>query len=161
MTLLQASCFEILCLRSALRYNVHLQAFPLRNEELLSRADLMAQPDLGLILASLFSYASRLQELQLSEAEVALLAATWILQSSRPDLREPERIEAYQDSVTAMAIRLSGEEFRWHKTLLTRPPPLKGFSVGQEPDKSVIYVSIEQPQETRLPISLVHLFEEQ
>lgn len=163
MTLLQASCLEILCLRAGLRYDAQRHGFPLRNQHFLTRMDLLAKPELAL-LAPLFSYASRLQDLQLGEAEVALLAATWVLQSSRPDLYEPERVEVYQDSMASMAAKLSGkqlpsgEELRWLKSIMTRPPPLKGFTVAQQPDKCAIYVSIEHV--TQLPVSFIHLFEE-
>lgn len=89
------------------------------------------------------------------------LYSVLFLQSSRPDLTEPERVEALQDSVIAMALRLygsSGDELRWFQALITRPPPLKGFTVARQPEKLAIYVSIEHV--TELPISFVHLFEE-
>ncbi len=40
--------------------------------------------------------------------------------------------------------------------LITRPPPLKGFSVALRPEKCAIYVSIDSVSE--LSISFVHLF---
>ena len=80
MVLLKSSCLEVLCLRSGLRYDTKRQGFPLRTPgHLLTRTDLIAHSELAL-LSPLFSYATRLQELCLKEVEVALMAASWILQ---------------------------------------------------------------------------------
>lgn len=79
MCLLLGSCVEILCLRAALRFDVDQQGFPLRDHRLLTRSDVLARPELGL-LSPLFSYAQRLAELKLDETEAALMAATWVLQ---------------------------------------------------------------------------------
>lgn len=79
LCLLMGSCVEILCLRAALRFDVEQQGFPLRGQRLLTRSDVLAQPQLAL-LSPLFSYAQRLSELQLDETEAAVLAATWMLQ---------------------------------------------------------------------------------
>lgn len=73
------SCVEILCLRAALRFDINQQGFPLREQRLLTRSDVLAQPQLGL-LSPLFGYAQRLAELEIDETEAALMAATWILQ---------------------------------------------------------------------------------
>lgn len=77
--LLLGSCIEVLCLRTALRFDVVQQGFPLRGEQLLTRSDVLAQPELGM-LSPLFSYAQRIADLKLDETEAAILVATWILQ---------------------------------------------------------------------------------
>ena len=81
-TLLLGSCVEILCLRAALRFNVEHQGFPLRGQRLLSRFNVLSQPELA-ILSPLFNYAQRVADLNLDEIEIALTAATWILQVSQ------------------------------------------------------------------------------
>lgn len=161
--LLQWSCLEIMCLRAALRYDTMNQGFPLRENRIMTRSDLLIDPQLNMI-SPLFSYAVRIQELQLVETDAALLAATWIFQASRPDLCEPERIEVQQDSMMSLAMRharngpYGSDELRWLKILMARSPPLKGFSIGKQQDKLAIYASIEHV--VSLPISFLHLFEE-
>ena len=71
----------------------------------------------------------------------------------------------FQDAILSMAVRLHGgstgneaQQLRWLQALITRPPPLKGFSIALQPEECAIYVSIDAVSE--LPISFVHLFEE-
>ncbi|KAK4010544.1 thyroid hormone receptor beta [Daphnia magna] len=161
--LLLGSCIEVLCLRTALRFDVVQQGFPLRGEQLLTRSDVLAQPELGM-LSPLFSYAQRIADLKLDETEAAILVATWILQSSRPDLKEPEGVEVFQESImnVAMSYAKNGphgtDELRWLKTLMARSPPLLGISVRAQTDKLAIYLLIEHV--ATLPLSFLHLFEE-
>jgi len=68
-----------MCLRAALRYDTMNQGFPLRENRIMTRSDLLIDPQLNMI-SPLFSYAVRIQELQLDETDAALLAATWIFQ---------------------------------------------------------------------------------
>lgn len=68
-----------MCLRAALRYDTINQGFPLRENRIMTRADLLEVPQLD-IISPLFSYAVRIQELQLDETDAALLAAAWIFQ---------------------------------------------------------------------------------
>jgi hypothetical protein len=70
---------EILCLRVALRFDAERQGFHLRGDRFLTRANILAQSELGMLLP-LFSYAQRVADLKLDEAETAILMALWILQ---------------------------------------------------------------------------------
>ena len=70
---------EILCLRVALRFNVEHQGFHLRGDRFLTQSDILTHPELGM-LSPLFSYAQRIAELKLDEAETAILMAIWTLQ---------------------------------------------------------------------------------
>ncbi len=70
---------EILCLRVALRFDVERQGLHFRGDRFLTRADILAQPEMGM-LSPLFTYAQRVADLKLDEAEAATLMATWILQ---------------------------------------------------------------------------------
>jgi len=144
--LLQGSCLEILCLRAALRYDTERQGFPLADTgKYLTLGDLTGQSGSEKI-SSLFDYATRIQQLSLDETEAALLAATLCFQSSRVNLREPERVELYQDSIMNISLRYAktrnpDDDLRWMKSLL-RIPPLRGFGLPQLQDR--VYISIDQ-----------------
>jgi len=79
-------------------------------------------------------------------------------QSSTANLREPERVELYQDSIMNVSLRYAKahnpeDDLRWMKSLL-RVPPLRGFGIAQSQEN--VYISIDQV--TCLPAIFLRLF---
>ena len=128
----------------------------------MTRADMIAYTDLHM-LSPIFNYAMRIQELKLNDTEAALLAAILSLQSSKPGLREPERIDLYQDAIMNVSLRYantrSGDGLRWLKSLL-RTPPLRGLTTTVDTRQGEKTICISVDNIGSLPRILLHLFEE-
>ncbi len=72
---------EIMCLRTACRYNPDQQTLTLHNGLTLNKSQLAAGGGLGMLLEPIFDFASGLAKLGLDQTEIALLAAVLLMQS--------------------------------------------------------------------------------
>ena len=78
--LLKSCCMEIMCLRTACKYNPDAKSIILQNGLSIHRSQLTGD-SLSLLIEPIFDLAASLSRLDLDQTEVALLAAVLLMQS--------------------------------------------------------------------------------
>ncbi|XP_071792417.1 thyroid hormone receptor alpha-like [Asterias amurensis] len=96
--LLKSCCMEIMCLRIAQKYD------PETNKLILSTGIAVDKCNLNNgvmtdLVEPIFDFAVGLARLQLTETEMALLAAVLLIAGDRPGLKDPKSVEILQDTL--------------------------------------------------------------
>ncbi|XP_064646032.1 uncharacterized protein LOC135499282 [Lineus longissimus] len=99
VTLLKAGTFEVLLLRLACMFDTQTNTMLFSNGKLYKRPAL-DNSNAGFLQESMFDFAERLNELRLTDEEVALFSSIVIIASDRPGLRNPEHVERIQAKLT-------------------------------------------------------------
>ncbi|XP_038072414.1 thyroid hormone receptor alpha-like [Patiria miniata] len=96
--LLKSCCMEIMCLRIAQKYDPDTQQLIFSNGMPLDKSELK-QGALGELVEPIFDFAVGLARLQLTETEMALLAAVLLIAGDRPGLKDAKSVELLQDTL--------------------------------------------------------------
>ncbi|XP_030829711.1 thyroid hormone receptor beta isoform X2 [Strongylocentrotus purpuratus] len=96
--LLKTCCMEIMCLRVAQKFDPDSQKLILSNGLRVGKSD-MDHGVLSELIEPIFDFAVSMSRLQLTETEMALLAAVLLIAGDRPGLKEAKLVETLQDSL--------------------------------------------------------------
>lgn len=96
--LLKMCCMEIMCLRVAQKFDPDSQKLILSNGLRVGKSD-MDHGVLSELIEPIFDFAVSMSRLQLTETEMALLAAVLLIAGDRPGLKEAKLVETLQDSL--------------------------------------------------------------
>ncbi|XP_022102175.1 thyroid hormone receptor beta-A-like [Acanthaster planci] len=96
--LLKSCCMEIMCLRIAQKYDPDTQLLILSNGMPLDKSELQ-HGTLADLVEPIFDFAVGLARLQLTETEMALLAAVLLIAGDRPGLKDTKSVEMLQDTL--------------------------------------------------------------
>lgn len=95
ITLLKASASEVMMLRSSRKYDMRTDSILFINNQPATREDYKSA-HIGDLCDGLFNFCRSTQILHLDRAEYALITAL-IIFSDRPGLKEPQKVETFQD----------------------------------------------------------------
>lgn len=98
ITLLKSACLEILFLRLCSRYIPETETMTFSNGLTLN-SDQLRICGCGPLTDQMFSFAQSFHPLEADSTEVGLLSAICLICADRPDLEEPDKVEALQDSL--------------------------------------------------------------
>ncbi|XP_071494893.1 thyroid hormone receptor beta-like [Diadema antillarum] len=96
--LLKTCCMEIMCLRIAQKFDPGSEKLLLSNGLRVGKEEL-EHGVLSELIEPIFDFAVSMARLQLTETEMALLAAVLLIAGDRPGLKEPKLVETLQDSL--------------------------------------------------------------
>ncbi|XP_074654240.1 uncharacterized protein LOC141908209 isoform X2 [Tubulanus polymorphus] len=99
VVLLKAGTFEVLLLRLACLFDAQTNTMLFTNGKLYKRPSTVSG-NAGFLQESMFDFAERLNELKLTDEEIALFSAIVIIAADRPGLRNLEHVERIQAKLT-------------------------------------------------------------
>lgn len=129
VTLLKAGVFEVLLVRLAAMFDARTNTMLCLNGQLLRREALHTSVNARFLMNSMFDFAERVNNLCLSDAELALFCAVVVLAPDRPGLRNAELVERVQrrlvNCLQAVVSKHHPENPNLHRELLSKIPDLR------------------------------------
>ncbi|CAG0883526.1 unnamed protein product [Cyprideis torosa] len=129
VTLLKAGVFEVLLVRLACMFDSQTHTMLSLTGELLKRDSLHHTPNARFLMDSMFDFAERLNQLRLTDAELALFSAVVIVTPDRPGLRNISLVERMAEKLSvglrSVLTRTRPEQPMIFQNLLKKIPDLR------------------------------------
>ncbi|XP_072032988.1 thyroid hormone receptor beta-A-like [Amphiura filiformis] len=157
--LLKSCCMEIMCLRIAQKYDPENEKLILGNGVRVDKSELN-NGVLNELVEPIFDFAVGLSRLELTDTEMALLAAVLLIAGDRPGLKNPRSVEQLQDTLLSAFQHFINETrpktpVHWAKILM-KITDLRTISARHA--ERIMTIKLDRPQE--IPQIFLEMFDD-